>query len=165
MMCRSALVLAAFGLVASAVMASGARAQATDTFVIADALAPSEVEETTMVYIDHHLAGSFHLDAGNRAGSFTVAVPQAERHLYALCGRAVTRDPDGRTAVHPVNDSGEIFDANGRTYEAYTAGYTAFFLVDVSEGRAPARIAIHLGGRCSAAVAMGGQGRPVLAER
>jgi hypothetical protein len=67
--------------------------------------------------------------------------------------------------VHPVNDSGEITDADGRTYEAYTAGYTAFFLVDVSEGRAPARVAIHLGGRCSAAVAMGEHDRSLLAER
>ncbi len=143
----------------------GVRAQATDTFVIADVLAPSEVEETTMVYIDHQLAGSFHLDAGNKAGSFTVAVPRAERHVYALCGRAVTRDADGKTTVHPVDDSGEITDADGRTYEAYTAGYTAFFLVDVSERRAPARVAIHLGGRCSAAVAMSGQGGPLLAGR
>lgn len=164
MMCRSAWVLAALSLAASGAI-TGARAQATDTFVIADVLAPSEVEETTMVYIDHRLAGSFHLDAGTKAQSFTVAVPSAERHQYALCGRAVTRGAEGKTTVHPVDDSGEITDTNGRTYEAYTAGYTAFFLVDVSEGRAPARVAIHLGGRCSAAVAMSGQDGSRLASR
>lgn len=131
---------------------STALAQGMDRFVVTDELAPEEVQENTALYIDQHLVGSFRLDAAHPAGRIEIAVPHAAQHTYAMCGRAITRGTKGET-THQVDDSGVITDANGRSYAAYTAGYTVFFLLDTTTGRPASVVLMHTGKRCVSAVA------------
>lgn len=145
-------LFALFGLMLSLPIVPEAAAQGMDHFVVTDALAPEEVQENTAIYIDQHLVGDFRLDAAHPSGQIAVSVPHAAQHAYALCGRAITRGPKGE-ATHQVDDSGVITDANGRSYAAYTAGYTVFFLLDTTAGRPASVVLMHRGKRCVSAVA------------
>ena len=130
------------------------------TFTVFDALSQDQVEETTTVYIDGELVGSFHLTLERPSETFKVTVNDAPLHDYVLCGETVYRQPGGGTETRPVNDSGALTDPDGRTYTAYTQGYVSFFLLDttpdLAKGRPPAPPQIHLGPRCPKAVSDNG---------
>lgn len=126
-------------------------AQAAE-FVVLDQLAPDQVTEDLNLLIDGEPAGGFHLAAGHATDLLRVNAPGEGPHDYVLCGETVVRLPDGDQQTMPVNDSGELTDADGRVYAAYTAAYRAFFLRDVTQGRPPAELRIHLGPRCPAAI-------------
>ena len=128
-----------------------AAANAGDLTVV-DQLSPDQVTETIHLTIDGEPAGGFTLGPGHAVDVLRVHVIDAPRHDYALCGETTLRTASGAEQTVPVNDSGTLDDANGRTYAAYTAGYRSFFLRDVTPGRPPAQVEIHQGPRCPAAI-------------
>ena len=125
---------------------------AADRFVIQDALSEQQLTERIAVIIDGREVGVFHLDATHPADTLAVTVPDAPVHEYLLCGETLLRRAEGGSENRPVNDSGTLADANGRTYLAYTEGFLTFFLVDATPARPPAELRTRLGPRCPAAI-------------
>jgi hypothetical protein len=122
------------------------------SFTIEDGLSTDQVAEETHVYIDGVYVGVFRLTASSPDEAIQVTVPDAPQYEYVLCGETTLRMPDGSEETRPVNDSGMLSDADGRSYVAYTRAYSSFFLVDVSAGRPPALLRTHLGPRCPAPI-------------
>src|SRR5579875_455245 len=121
-------------------------------FSVVDELSTDEVSEDTTVYMNGERLGTFHLTQDHRAARIDAEIAAADRYEYVLCGTATTGTGDQRQE-HRVNDSGTIADPTGRIFSAYTQGYTAFFLVDVTPNRPQTAITIHTGPRCIGPVA------------
>jgi hypothetical protein len=139
----------ALGLLAAA---DPARAQDLVTFRVLDQLGVTEVEESTTIYIDQKLIGSFHLDSATRAQSVTVTLPRAPAYRYAMCGRVSTRDPDGHVVVHDVNTSGVLHDVDGREFEAVTDNFERYYMRDRTDDSPPADVQTDQGRVCAPAV-------------
>ena len=68
-----------------------------------------------------------------------MTVPAAASHTYALCGRVTIRHDNGETITREVDGAGRLSDVTDRDYEAVAANdFTAFYLRDITAGRAPA---------------------------
>jgi len=119
---------------------------------VVDQLSPDQVTEDIHLTIDGEQVGGFALGPGHAVDVLRVHVTDAPHHEYVLCGETTLRTASGEEQTVPVNDSGMLDDADGRIYAAYTAAYRSFFLRDVTPGRPPAQIQIHLGPRCPAAI-------------
>ena len=139
-----------------------AAAHAGDLTVV-DQLSPGQVTENIHLTIDGEPAGGFTLGPGHAVDVLRVHLNDAPRHEYVLCGETTLRAVSGEEQTVPVNDSGMLDDADGRTYAAYTAGYRSFFLRDVTPGRAPSQVQIHQGPRCPAAISQSNPGHAPLA--
>jgi hypothetical protein len=122
------------------------------TFRVIDQLGVTEVEESTAIYIDQRLIGSFHLDSQTREQSVTVTLPRANSYQYAMCGRVTTREADGRIVDHDVNTSGTLHDVDGREFEAVTDNFERYYMRDRTDGTPPAALQTDLGRRCAPAV-------------
>jgi hypothetical protein len=121
-----------------AFLAGGARAEET-SFRIHDQRDPAEIDEVTRVYIDGAHVGTFRLGPDREHDMLTVTVVPAPQHRYALCGQVTLRRPDGSVITREVNGAGTITDVAGREYDAVAANdFTAFYLHDITPGRAPA---------------------------
>ncbi len=111
------------------------------TFRIHDHRDPIEVDEVTRVYLDGGQVGTFRLGPEREDAEMTVAVPAADTHRYALCGRVTVRREDGGTITREVNGAGVLSDVADRDYDAVAAGdFTIFYLRDITVGRAPAPV-------------------------
>jgi hypothetical protein len=145
------LFLAALLLLSCLVGAPLARA-AGGAFVLVDELSPEQIEEDITVYLDDTQVGHIHLTREHPADMLHITAAEAPMHDYVLCGETLVQDKDGTEKRVPVNDSGSLFDPDGRTFAAYTEYYRAFFLRDITADKPAARIDIHLGPRCPAPV-------------
>jgi len=142
--------------------------------VIEDGLAPDQVAEITHIFIDGVDVGGFALTLDHPYDRIIVHLPDRPTDgtgprviSYVLCGQTTVRADDGTITERPVNDSGEITDPDGRSFFAYTNGYTAYFLLETDDpvppsrpnaARAPADVRTHLGPRCPAPIASVPQG-------
>lgn len=128
-------------------------AQAEQHFRIVDRLGPIELEESTTIYMDDVLIGSFRLDRQHPDGAMDGAVPDAPRHTYRLCGKVITQDPvSGEVTVHPVDTTGTVDTLDGHVFEAMTTDFTSYMLNDVSPWRPRSRIERNQGRGCTPVV-------------
>lgn len=147
---RKTTVLLAAAL---ALLAAGPAGVAHVRFL--DRRATVETEESTTLYLDQKLVGSFRLDAATEEQMLGVDVPEAPVHTYRLCGRVIARTDDGREESHEVNSAGTITgEVNGRVFEALTSDFSTFFLADVTPLRPPLPIETVQGTGCAAAISM-----------
>jgi hypothetical protein len=135
-----------------ATVASPGQAADMVTFRVLDQLGVTEVEESTAIYIDQRLIGSFHLDSQVRELSVIVTVPRAESYQYVMCGRVSTRAADGSVVDHEVNTSGVLHDVDGREFEAVTDNFERYYIRDRTSDAPPAPLETNTGRRCAPAV-------------
>ena len=120
-------------------------------FTISDHLSIGQVEENITVYLNGRNVGTLHVDAGKQDDQLRISVPRAARYDYALCGRLRLRS--GNPAQREINDGGTLTEVEGRTFAAYNEGSAAFYLVDVTQNRAPVTVIRDDKPRCTAAIA------------
>ena len=108
----------------------GTVARATD-FVVVDGRAAEEISETSRLYIDGNLVGTFRLDDRTTEIRMPITVPDGPRiaHDYVLCGEITIRNPAGAAEIHEVSGQGVLRDPQGRVFVALGArDFTLFYL-------------------------------------
>ena len=133
-------------------LAVPAAAQDVARFSVTDHLSDGQSEETITVYIDGKNVGTLHVGPGKTTDRIEVSAPRADRYDYALCGRLRVQI-EGRMQEREINDGGTLYDADGRSYAAYTEGQATFYLLDDTPDRPTARVERDDKPRCTAAVA------------
>lgn len=124
------------------------------SFRVIDRMGPTEVSESTTLYIGIELAGHFRLDAGHPFATLAVTAPRASAYRYSLCGRVVTQAGGERPVTHRVDTTGTLAHVDGRTFEALTQNFVRFFLADETPGRAPVPVRIEQGRGCAPEISM-----------
>ena len=126
-------------LIVAAVLAgaalTGRSARAVD-FVVVDGRAAEEISETSRLYIDGNLVGTFRLDDRTTEVRLPIRVPDGPRitHDYVLCGEITIRNPAGAAEIHEVSGQGVLRDPQGRVFAALGArNFTLFYLADPTD--------------------------------
>lgn len=118
------------------IMLTGAAASArAASFTVIDGKADEEISETTRLYIDGALVGSFRLDAATPQITLPITVAGAHGpHDYALCGEIVIRQAAGGREIHEVSGQGTLRDPAGHVFAALGArDFTVFYLADPTD--------------------------------
>lgn len=120
-------------------------------FTVTDDRAPSEVSETSRLYIDGNLAATFKLDQNISTLTRHIQTPVGRvNHDYALCGEITVVNADGKQETHQVSSEGILHHPDGHALEALGAeDFTEFFLRDPDDPS----IAEHRRGRAQICVA------------
>jgi hypothetical protein len=124
--------LAIVPIAAALALTQPARAEtATVSFTVVDNADPTEVEESTTVFINGRLVATFVLNADHLTDEKHIVIPQARSYDYALCGRVTVRGPDGKNVTHVLDDGATLKEVNGRRFEALAgAEFTVFYLAE-----------------------------------
>ncbi|WP_419728707.1 hypothetical protein [Lichenicola sp.] len=126
--CLAGALLAAATLPAPAALA-------TD-FTVVDGRAAEEISETSRLYIDGNLVGTFRLDDRTTEIRMPITLPDGPRiaHDYVLCGEITIRNRAGAPEIHEVSGEGVLRDPRGRVFVALGArDFTLFYLADPSD--------------------------------
>ncbi|MGI4747665.1 MAG: hypothetical protein ACRYGI_04655 [Janthinobacterium lividum] len=107
-------------------------------FTVVDGKASQEISETSRLYIDGALVGTFRLDDRTTQTSMPVDVPdvagQGTAHQYVLCGEITIRNHAGTPEIHEVSGQGLLHQPEGRVFAALSAGnFSLFYLADPTD--------------------------------
>ncbi len=135
---------------AAALLPAAPAAAAAVSFHITDTTDPSEVTETTTIYVNGQLVAHFELSATHPFSDVAVSVPQADRYEYALCGRITVRTEEGRTETHVLDDGASMGDPSGKRLEALASDkFTTFYLAERAAGGTDVPTDLHKTNVCS----------------
>lgn len=139
---------AALLLAPSSIPAAAQDAHRT-TVTVSDHLSQGQDEETIAVYFAGVLTGTLHVTGNKPDDSFTAALPDRDHLAFTLCGKLVTRDPDGAPVPHPIDNGGVLRGYASQILMATTLGDVLFSL----QSEDPAVVTtVQPGPACSAAV-------------
>ena len=107
-------------------------------FTVIDGKASQEISETSRLYIDGTLVGTFRLDDQTTQTSMPVEVPdvagQGTAHQYVLCGEITIRNHAGAPEVHEVSGQGLLHQPEGHMFAALSAeNFSLFYLADPTD--------------------------------
>lgn len=107
-------------------------------FTVIDGKASQEISETSRLYIDGVLVGTFRLDDRTTQTSMPVDVPdvagQGTAHQYVLCGEITIRNHAGTPEIHEVSGQGLLRQPEGHMFAALSAGnFSLFYLADPTD--------------------------------
>ena len=102
-------------------------------FHLQDRMDPSEVSESTSIYIDGVRVAHFVLDGAHLMGAAEVTLPAAPSYDYALCGRITIRTKEGATETHVLDSGATLKELDSHAFEAFaTENFTSFYLSDLA---------------------------------
>lgn len=107
-------------------------------FTVIDGKATQEISETSRLYIDGTLVGTFRLDDKTTQKSMPVDVPdvpgQGTAHQYVLCGEITIRNQAGTPETHEVSGQGLLRQPEGHLFAALSAqNFSLFYLADPTD--------------------------------
>lgn len=103
-------------------------------FSVIDERASDEISETSRLYLNGHLAATFHLGLNHDHEEASLTLPSGAQDVsYTLCG-VITITHHGHAETHQVSSEGWLHHPDGHRFEAVgTDHFSDFFLVDYDD--------------------------------